>query len=234
YPLSVFNRIEGSINIRKEEREYDTRPETVNGIVVSNALSYVKDNSLWGFTGPVDGERFNFTIGHTIDVQHNDVNFFTIIADYRRYFRLNPRITYAVRLMTRFNHGREAFRYFMGGSWDLRLYPRWRIWGRKLFLINHELRFPFIERFALRFPFGGLGLNAIRGATFLDFGQAWDRDYEFNEILGSFGFGLRFRVGGFLVLRYEMGKRFQIRDLGSPTIHFDRGLKKAFWFGFDF
>jgi Tol biopolymer transport system component len=234
YPLSVFNRIEGSINIRKEKREYDSRPQTVNGIVISNALSYVKDNSLWGFTGPVDGERFNFTIGHTIDVQHNDVNFFTIIADYRRYFRLSPRMTYAVRLMTRFNQGKEAFRYFMGGSWDLRLYPRWRIWGRKLFLVNHELRFPFIDRFVLRFPFGGLGFNAIRGATFLDFGQAWDRSYEFNEILGSVGFGLRLRLGGFLVLRYEIGKRFQIKDLDSPSIHFDEGLKKAFWFGFDF
>ncbi|MFQ5823117.1 MAG: peptidase MA family metallohydrolase [bacterium] len=232
YPLSVFNRIEGSINIRKEERNYDTRSQKVNGIVISNAISYIKDNSLWGLTGPVDGERFNFTVGHTIDVWHNDVNFFTIIADYRRYFRLNPKITYAVRLMTRFNQGKEAFRYYMGGSWDLRLYPRWRIWGRKLFLINNEIRFPFIDRFILRFPFGGLGFSAIRGATFLDLGQAWDHDL--NQILGSLGFGIRLRVGGFLVLRYEMGRRFQINDLSSPSIHFDKGLKKAFWFGFDF
>lgn len=234
YPISVFRRIEGNINLRKERRQYDLRGETVDGIVVSNSISYVKDNSLWGWTGPVDGERYNFSIGHTIDVQHNDVNFLTLIADYRRYFRINPRMTYALRLMTRFNQGKEAFRYFMGGSWDLRLYPRWRIWGRKLFLVNNEVRFPFIDRFALRFPFGGLGLNAIRGATFVDLGQAWDRDYDFNQILGSIGFGLRFRVGGFLVLRYEIGRRFQIRDLSSPSIHFDPGLKKAFWFGFDF
>ncbi|MFQ5770293.1 MAG: BamA/TamA family outer membrane protein, partial [bacterium] len=234
YPFSVFNRIEGSINLRKEKRRYDTRGQSVNGIVVSNAISYVKDNSLWGYTGPIDGERFKFTIGHTIDVQHNDVNFYTIILDYRKYFRLSRRITYAMRLMTQLNQGKEAFRYFMGGSWDLRLYPRWRIWGRKLFLVNHELRFPFIDRFLLGFPFGGLGFNAIRGATFLDFGQAWDRDYKFNEILGSLGFGLRLRLGGFLVLRYEFGKRFQIRDLSSPGLHFDKGIKKAFWFGFDF
>ena len=234
YPFSAFRRIEGSINLRKETRSYDFRGETVNGIVVSNSISYIKDNSLWGLTGPVDGERFNLTVGHTIDVQHNDVNFYTIIADYRKYFRLNTRMTYAVRLMTRFNQGKEAFRYFMGGSWDLRLYPRWRTWGRKLFLVNHELRFPFIDRFVLRFPFGGLGFSAIRGATFLDFGQAWDRKYELNEILGSLGVGLRFRVGGFLVLRYEIGRRFKINDLSNPDIHFDKGLKKAFWFGFDF
>jgi hypothetical protein len=234
YPLSVFNRIEGGVNIRKEQREYDFRGQTVDGIVVTNSISYVKDNSLWGYTGPVDGERFNVTLGHTIDVQNNDVNFFTIIVDYRRYFRLNTRMTYAVRLMTRLNQGREGFRYFMGGSWDLRLYPRWRIWGQKLFLVNHEVRFPFIDRFLLGFPFGGLGLNAIRGAVFVDFGQAWDRDYQFNEVLGSVGFGLRLQIGGFLVLRYELGRRFQIRDLDNPHLHFDDGIKKAFWFGFDF
>ncbi|MFQ5602390.1 MAG: peptidase MA family metallohydrolase [bacterium] len=234
YPFSVFSRLEGSINLRKESRVYDTRGQTVDGIVVSNAVSYVKDNSLWGFTGPIDGERFKFTLGHTVDVQHNDVNFYTIILDYRKYFRLGRRVTYATRLMTRINQGKEAFRYFMGGSWDLRLHPRWRIWGRKLFLINNELRFPFIDRFLLGFPFGGLGFNAIRGATFLDFGQAWDRDYQFNEILGSLGFGLRLRIGGFLVLRYEIGRKFKIRDFNSPSLHFEKGLKKAFWFGFDF
>ncbi|MFQ5707160.1 MAG: peptidase MA family metallohydrolase [bacterium] len=235
YPISVFKRIEANINIRREKRTYEIGGRRqVNGIVVSNSVSYVKDNSLWGPTGPVDGERFNFSLGHTIDVQHNDVNFFTVIADYRRYYRINTRMTYAVRLLTRFNQGKEAFRYFMGGSWDLRLYPRWRIWGRKLFLVNNELRFPFIDRFALRFPFGGLGFNGIRGATFVDFGQAWDNKYDFNQILGSMGLGLRMRVGGFLVLRYEFGKRFQIRDLNSPKLHFDSGIKKAFWFGFDF
>lgn len=234
YPFSTFRRIEGSINVRKERREYDFRGEAVNGVVISNTVSYVKDNSLWGVTGPVDGQRFNFTLGHTIDVENDDVNFFTISADYRQYFRLSPRTTYAVRLLGRFNQGKEAFRFFMGGSWDLRLYRRWTIWGRKLFLINQELRMPFLDWFVLRFPFGGMGLSSIRGAAFLDLGQAWDRDYLFNEILGSIGFGWRVRLGGFLVLRYEIGRRFQVQDLSSPNIHFEKGLKKAFWFGFDF
>ncbi|MFQ5638250.1 MAG: BamA/TamA family outer membrane protein, partial [bacterium] len=234
YPLSVFRRIEGGLNVRHERREYDTRGVTVNGIVLSNSFSYIKDNSIWGVTGPIDGERFNFSLGHTMDMQNNDVNFYSIIIDYRRYFRVSKRTTFAFRLMTRFNHGKEAYRSFMGGSWDLRLYPRWTIWGRKLFLINNELRFPFIDRFFLGFPFGGLGFNAIRGAVFVDFGQAWDRDYRFNEVLGSLGLGLRVRVGGFLVLRYEIGRKFQIHDFNRPRIHFEKGLRKAFWFGFDF
>lgn len=234
YPFSTFNRLEGSFNLRKEQREYDIRGEVVDGIVVSNTLSYVRDNSLWGITGPIDGERFNITVGHTIDVQHNDVSFFTFITDYRKYFRLSRRTTYALRLMGRFNIGRESFRYIMGGSWDLRLYPRWQIWGRKLFLMNHEFRFPFLDALAVRFPFGGIRFGGIQGATFLDLGQAWDSEYQFNEVLGSLGFGMRLRFGGFLVLRYELGRRFQIRDLSSPSLHWDSGIKKAFWFGFDF
>lgn len=232
YPLSLFRRIEGSINVRKERRSYIDRE--IDGIVITNSLGYVKDNSLWGVTGPIDGERFNFTVGHTIDVQHNDVNFYTFIADYRHYFRLSRRTAWAMRFMGRFNVGKEAFRYFMGGSWDLRLYPRWRIWGRKLFLMNQELRFPFLDRFLLGFPFGGMGFRAIRGAAFLDLGQAWDHDYQFNNVLGSIGVGWRIRLGGFLVLRYEIGRRFQISDFNSPNIQFEKGLKKAFWFGFDF
>ncbi|RMF60890.1 MAG: hypothetical protein D6743_14325 [Calditrichaeota bacterium] len=234
YPFSTFSRLEAGTNLRRERREYDNKGVRVNGIVVSNSVSYIKDNSIWGYTGPIDGERFNITVGHTIDMQHNDVNFGTFIVDYRRYFRVSQRSTYAVRVMGKFNLGKEAFRYFMGGSWDLRLYPRYRIWGRKLFLVNNELRFPFLDRFLLGFPFGGLGFNAIRGALFVDMGQAWDRDYEFNEVLGSLGIGWRLRLGGFLVLRYEIGKRFQLRNLDSPNVHFDSGIKKAFWFGFDF
>ncbi len=233
YPLSKFHRIEGNFNLMKEQREYETRGEAVDGIVVTNSLGFVKDNSLWAITGPIDGERYNLSIGHTIDVQNNDVSFFTLTGDYRHYFRVGRRTAFAVRFMGRFNLGKEAFRYFMGGSWDLRLYPRWRIWGRKLFLVNNELRFPFVDRLSLRFPFGGLGFSGIQGATFLDLGQAWDRDYQFNELLGSLGFGVRVRFG-LLVLRYEIGRTFQVRDFNSPNLHWDSGLKKAFWFGFDF
>ena len=89
----------------------------------------------------------------------------------------------------------------MGGSWDLRGYERWSIWGKKLALVNNEIRFPFIDKFAIRFPFGGLGLSSIRGAAFLDLGNAWNSRPK--ELLGSLGLGIRFRVGRVLVLRFD-------------------------------
>ena len=238
YPLSVFKRVEASVNFRQSNREDFGFGGIVNGLLLSNFVSLVKDNSLWGASGPVDGSRFSLTLGNTLDVSGAKTNFYTIMADYRRYFRLTPRITYATRLWTAINEGKgaERYRFFMGGSWDLRLYPRWQIWGKKLFLVSQEIRFPFIERFSLNFPFGGIGFRSIQGAAFFDVGNAWDR--RLDSVLGATGFGARVRIGGFLVMRYDFGRRFNIQNIRSG---FDgdafqlesRWLHKIF-FGWDF
>jgi hypothetical protein len=236
YPLSVFRRLEASLNVRKSDKEWEGAFRSRSATLVSNFVSYVKDNSLWGPTGPMDGERFNFTVGNTIDVRHSNVNFYTIIADYRRYFRTSLRTAYAFRMTTRYNHGKEAFPFFMGGSWDLRLYPRWQLWGQKTFLLSNEFRFPAIDQFAIAFPFGGLGFSAIRGALFADLGNAWDN--RLDNLLGSTGFGIRLRVGGFLVLRYDIGKRFTWFNvdeaLSLKGLQLHRKVHQQFFFGWDF
>jgi hypothetical protein len=236
YPLSVFRRLEASLNVRQSDKDWESQFRSRRALLVSNFVSYVKDNSLWGPSGPIDGERLNFTLGNTIDVQHSNVNFYTILADYRRYFRTSLYTAYALRLTARFNHGKEAFPFFMGGSWDLRLYPRWQIWGQKTLLLSNELRFPFIDRFSIAFPFGGLGFNAIRGALFVDMGNAWDE--RLDHLLGSAGFGLRLRVGGFLVLRYDIGKRFTWFDVDQSyalkNLKLHPRVRQQFFFGWDF
>ena len=105
YPISVFNRIETSLNVRESEKERFGLGQIRKALLVSNFISYVKDNTLWGRTGPVDGYRFNLTIGSTIDVQRSNVNFYTAIADYRQYFRLGQRVTLAARTLGSFNVG---------------------------------------------------------------------------------------------------------------------------------
>lgn len=235
YPLSVFRRVEASVNVRNSEKEWwDLRRR--KALLVSNFVSLVKDNSLWGPSGPVDGERYNFTLGNTIDIQHSNVNFYTIIADYRKYFRISTRVTFATRLLAQVNEGKEAIPFYMGGSWDLRLYPRWSIWGEKVVLVSNEFRFPFIDNFFVRFPFGGLGFSTIRGAAFVDMGNAWNERPR--KILGSAGLGIRLQLGGFLVLRYDFGRQFYIDNVDSnPSlrdIHLRPGVRQQFFFGWDF
>jgi len=249
-PLSTFKRVETSINIRSSEKEWIFSQRRRPAFLLSNFTSFVQDNSIWGPTGPIDGQRLNLTLGYTQDVAHSNVHFWTAIFDYRRYFRIGHSVAHAVRVWALINHGKEATPYYMGGSWDLRGYRLGSIWGSKIALISNELRFPFIDRFMLHFPFGGLAINSIRGAMFLDVGNAWDADLteyvcfggsqddNLTYLLGSTGFGIRFNFGGFLVLRLDVGRKFlipnykQFYDLGSYEV--DNKWFTQFFFGWDF
>ncbi len=228
YPLTKFQRIETSVSLSNSNKEVDGSIEERNALLLSNSVSFTHDNSLWGPSGPVDGSRFNVTLAFTSDIQYSNVNYYSLIFDYRHYFRLNNRVTFATREWLFYNHGKESRRFVMGGSWDLRGWPRWSIRGEKLWLASQELRFPFIDQLAIRFPFGGVSFWSIRGAVFLDTGSAWDSD-RYRETFGSIGTGVRLNFGGFLVLRYDIGKRIEenLKVLQKDLFH-------QFFFGWDF
>ena len=236
YPLSKFARTEASVNVRYSDKEWYNTGYRRQAMLVSNFVAFIHDNSLWGPSGPVDGQRFNVTLGNTLDVVHSNVNFVSVLFDYRRYFRLSTRMTHAVRLWTQINNGREATPFFMGGSWDLRGYRFWRLWGTKLALVSNELRFPFIDRFIINFPFGGLAFNAIRGALFTDLGNAWDG--RLDNVLGSTGFGVRLNLGGVLVLRFDVGHKFYLDDVPQfyrrSAWQMEKKWFTQFFFGWDF
>jgi len=227
YPLSRFDRFEASTSLSRSSKDLYIGTYERKALLLSNAVSYVHDNSLWGPTGPIDGERYILTLAYTTDIQYSNVDYYTLIGDVRKYFRLGMRSAYAVRAALFYNDGREARRYFMGGSWDLRGYPRWGIRGKKLWLLSQELRVPLIDALAVRFPFGTVMIGPIRGAAFFDAGSAWDNVYS--ETLGSIGVGLRLSIGGIIVLRYDIGKRV---EENFSTLQ--PGLFYQFFFGWDF
>jgi len=227
YPLNKFQRIETSVSLSNSNKEVFGTIEDRKALLLSNAISFTLDNSLGGPSGPIDGMRFNLTLAFTSDIQYSNVNYYTVIADYRQYFRLSQRSAFASRYWLFYNHGKESRRFVMGGSWDLRGWPRWSIRGEKLWLTSQELRFPFIDQFAVQFPFGGVSFWSIRGALYFDVGSAWDTEYR--ETLGSIGGGLRMNLGGVLVLRYDLGKRIE-----DNFTQFQRGIFHQFFFGWDF
>lgn len=236
YPLSKFRRMGILTSVSNSEKDtlegvFDEGSFNFDAsrraLFLSNSISFTHDNSLWGPSGPLDGSRFSITLGYTTDIQHSNANYYSVIFDYRQYFRIAQRSAYAVRLWMFYNDGKEARRFFMGGSWDLRGYNRWSLRGKKLWLTSHELRYPFLDQLAMRFPFGGLTLVGMRGALFFDAGNAWDSEYT--ETLGSVGTGVRLNLGGAIVLRYDIGKRIE----GNFT-RFQNGLFHQFFFGWDF
>ena len=227
YPLSKFRRIESGVTISNSDKDVYVQALPRKALLVSSSFSFVSDNSLWGPSGPLDGNRLKLTLAYTTDVQHSNVSYYTIIADYRHYLRLSTRSALASRIHVWYNDGKEARRFFMGGSWDLRGWQRWSIRGQKLWLTSHELRFPFIDQLGIRFPFGGISFGSIRGALFADAGGAWDTKYI--DTKGSVGAGVRLNLGGVLVLRYDIGKRIE-----KNLSRFQEGLFHQFFFGWDF
>jgi hypothetical protein len=227
FPLSKFQRLETDVTVANSDKQVISGVIERKALLISNSLSYVIDNSLWGWTGPLDGLRGRLLLGYTSDVKYSNVNYFTIIADYRYYYRLGLRSAIAFRSALFYNEGKEARRYFMGGSWDLRGWRRWSIRGEKLWLSSVELRFPLVDQLYIKFPFFGLGFVGFRGALFFDAGGAWDEEYR--QTLGSFGGGLRLNLFGALVLRYDMGKKIE-----NNFTQLQNGLFYQFFFGWDF
>ncbi len=224
YPFSQFTRISYSQNLAYSDRDWFFGKRR-RAYLTSNFISFVNDNSIWGPSGPIDGQRINITFGNTYDFVYSNVNYLTGLIDLRKYFRLGLRSAYAVRLLSLFNEGREATEYYFGGSWDLRLYSRWSLHGRRIFLISQELRFPLIDQLGIQFPVAALRFSGIRGALFLDAGNAWNNKWP--GFLGSFGFGVRLNLGNVLVLRLDIGRKTDFKSIGKSTI-------SQFFFGWDF
>ncbi len=227
FPLSKFARIESNVSVINSDKQIISGLIERKALLVSNSLSFVFDNSLWGPTGPLDGTRARVLLAYTGDVKYSNVNYYSLIADYRQYFRLGYTTALAVRGGIFYNEGKEARRYFMGGSWDLRGWPRWSIRGEKMWLSSIEFRFPLIDEINIKFPFLNISFPWIRGAAFFDAGSAWDTHYT--STLGDFGAGIRINLLGAIVLRYDIGKKIENNfSVLQPKLFYQ------FFFGWDF
>ena len=225
FPHTLFRRLEFSTSMWYSSKDnYVDEPET--SFLVSNFFSNIHDNALWSVIGPRDGWRTRFTIGPTFDLMKGRYHNITIWLDVRRYWQVIPKITMAHRTMVWINDGRDIRRYYIGGSWGMRGFRLGSIGGRKMVLLNQELRFPFAKRLRMDFGSGPIWIAPIHGALFLDFGNAWEQDLD--GFYASTGFGLRGALFGALVLRLDVGFRSLIMNK-APNDKFIQ-----FFFGWDF
>jgi hypothetical protein len=132
FPLSRYDRFEmntrftlvdrDSLNTREYELDAFNAPIYENyqqGRFLSTGFSFVRDNSLFGSTGPMKGERSRLTYTRGFPVSSggdagND--FHTFEADLRHYFRVNPDLTLALRVTAGASVGKTPQRFFLGGS----------------------------------------------------------------------------------------------------------------------
>jgi Tol biopolymer transport system component len=116
-------------------------------------LSYVKDTTIWGTTGPVGGTRYMLSYERSIvDVLGSDRSFTTGVLDFRKYLRFTNRTQFAGRLFGATSQGDQPMTFYLGGGYTLRGYEDFEFEGNNVVLANLELRYPFIERLVMRGP----------------------------------------------------------------------------------
>ena len=252
YPFSKFHRVELHVsaehsNRRDTEDSFEggifgetTRPDprdlTRKGWLTSTYISYVRDNTLWLATGPIDGERLNLTAGLvscfacTVPSPSTGLPVtraaagenYVLSADYRRYIRTSLASAYALRVYAFFSDGAIPARTYLGGSLRLRGYPHFSLAGSRVGLLNQEWRFPLLRSLTLAFPFGDVRLPGIQGAVFTDIGTSWLENRERPEgAWGSYGLGLRMPLFAPIILRLDAGRRFNVG--ARPPVIFGGG-----------
>lgn len=209
HPLSMTRRVEfgggySHINFDIEEERYryimgiPERPERISvdsppGLGLFEAYTaYVGDNSFFGFTSPVRGQRYRMHVGGTV----GSLQFYNVLADYRRYEMPVRPLTFAMRVMHRGRYGKDSEsdrirEIFLGQPTFIRGYDVYSLSaqefnqlghllaGSRIAVLNLEARVPLfgVDRFGLiNFPFIPTELS-----VFLDGGIAWssDRSPEF-------------------------------------------------------
>lgn len=241
FPISKFRRFEVNTSLGWSRKDQFFDEIDLESVLLSNAVSLVHDNTLYGLNGPEDGWRANLTVGYTTDVLNSNVNYYTFSADLRRYFRVTPGVTLASWATFRSNEGRRARLHLLGGSWSIRGYPFFRLRGKHLWFTSHEVRFPLAIAPSAWIPvLEPFGIANLRGALFVDAAHLWNEGYndvefdpgsgfEIGRTLGSIGTGLRMNIYGGIVLRYDTGYRFPIGLRWD-----DRQAFTQFFFGWDF
>ncbi|MGH7497649.1 MAG: hypothetical protein ACREL3_02230 [Gemmatimonadales bacterium] len=212
YPLTRFTRIEGTMVMEHSDRVDFTlpvdNPRRV-GWIASHYVSYVRDNSLWIPSGPIDGGRLSVTAGVSSDFSNARFDSYLLIGDWRKYFRLSRRSAWALRAFGYYSAGDRPRRVNIGGTTALRGYPQFGyIVGSRAFMFNQEVRFPILSHLTLGTPFGDLDFPEIQAGLFTDVGRATFSTSPNRALLGSYGISFRLALGPLSVLRLDVGRRF--------------------------
>lgn len=238
----IIDRFSGGV-LADEKRSLPA-PEGMNLISASAALVY--DNALFGWTGPILGQRYRFEVSPTLGT----LDLLNVLGDLRKYVMPVKPFTLAGRII--------HFGRYGNGADDLRLSPLYmgyptlvrgydfgsfsadecrtsvpgidststcpvfdQLLGSKILVANLELRFP---------PLGALGLGPrllgflpIDVVAFYDAGVAWTGTSEpwflrgERPIVSSVGVGLRVNLLGFAIAEID-------------RVHpYDRPYKGTYW-----
>ncbi len=190
-------------------------------------LAYVYDNSFFGATSPILGQRFRFEISPSVGT----IQYYTAMADIRKYVMPIRPFTLAARLLHygRYGAGAEDGRFydlFIGYQSLVRGYDYNslttadgsivnRLFGSKIAVGNFELRFPLLGLFGIGEGF--YGFLPIEAGGFYDAGVAWTNADKASFLGGNLqpvrSFGPFIRVN---LLGYVIGEIDYVKPVDRP------------------
>ena len=226
YPFSKFRRVEFTAVARhldRAENEVFTQEDNTTWLA-SGFVSLVHDNTLWTWDGPIRGMRANVTFGETFDLYDRGFDRRSLQVDVRRYDDLGRRFVLALRGQWRANWGGDQQFFYLGGPESIRGYRRNDLAGDRTTLFSQELRFPLIERIALRFPFGPFEFPPIRGVLFNDLAKVEGR-FDDTGWIGAFGYSASMTLFPPIVLRVDFVRRHDFEVVSGLDTDFYLGLQ---------
>ncbi|MEE8335902.1 MAG: hypothetical protein V3S48_05650 [Candidatus Neomarinimicrobiota bacterium] len=98
-----------------ELRQRSTKISSIGFSTINPTIGYVYDNTVFGFTGPVDGLRQNTSIEVNPGLGKNGVSYQKYKIDLRKYKLLGRNYTLAARFMFGSSQGKNPQKFFLGG-----------------------------------------------------------------------------------------------------------------------
>ncbi len=213
-------------NIISDERVDFPADPALNLALATTALVY--DNSLFGGTGPILGQRYRLDASP----RFGDLNYTNILIDIRKYVMPTRPVTLAARVLHfgRYGNDGEDSRLsepYLGYGSLIRGYndssfefiecadsfeadgscPVFdQLFGSRLALANFELRLPIFGFFGI---VHSPGVPPVEAAAFFDAGTAWTQDIDSElfggqrDIVTSHGIAMRLNLLGLLIMEVD-------------------------------
>lgn len=245
----------GFIGQQVDDTTYNL-PTPANLTMATGSAALVYDNSLFGATGPIMGQRYRMEVAPMV----GSLKLAELSADYRKYIMFARPFTWATRVMHRGRYGPDAestrlFPLYIGYQALVRGYPQSsfqnqycafadpscltfnfdQLLGSKVLVANTELRFPLFGVLGLGSGYyGGVPIDMV---LFGDAGMAWsvaDKAWFLGgtrKPVYSVGAALRLNLLGFAILELDATRPLSRAELtGSfwSKIVWQVGLTQGF------
>lgn len=217
YPIDKFRRVDVGLSAIGLAQDFSVafsdQTQNETSTFIYPQITYTTDKTLQGITAPVSGSRYSLSLTASPPITSETPQFASVLGDYRKYFNLGSRYSFALRGSGAASFGSDSQTYFMGGmqgwinqKWSgnslpldrlgdtfftlpalpLRGHPYNSMYGDKFSLINAEFRFPLFAAI-LPGPIPILPLYNLTGVAFFDTGMAWGQDivYEYDNLDGD-------------------------------------------------